>query len=121
MDKGGKYFSLGVGIFVALMIFYLSSMSFGSVPKDFNIGIKSIGYHAGVFFFLASFLLMGLVKKYDKKMFVFVMLFSVLYALSDEWHQSFVPGRAMTGFDVFIDSLGILLAGVIHIAFRWRK
>ena len=34
----------------------------------------------------------------------------VLYAVSDEIHQYFVPGRACAAFDVFIDSLGAGLA-----------
>jgi VanZ family protein len=33
----------------------------------------------------------------------------VLYAISDEIHQYFVPGRAMMAVDVLIDSLGALL------------
>ena len=39
--------------------------------------------------------------------------FSVLYAVSDEIHQSFVPGRAMQARDVLIDSAGALLGVVI--------
>lgn len=33
-----------------------------------------------------------------------------LYAISDEWHQSFVEGRHGTPVDVAIDSVGILVA-----------
>ncbi len=29
-----------------------------------------------------------------------------LYALSDEWHQGFVPGRHASGWDVLIDTTG---------------
>lgn len=36
-------------------------------------------------------------------------LFTVLYAISDEWHQSFVPGRSAEVSDVLIDSSGALL------------
>ncbi|MBQ2253021.1 MAG: VanZ family protein [Clostridia bacterium] len=36
-------------------------------------------------------------------------LFCFLYAVSDEVHQAFVPGRAMLVTDVFIDSAGALL------------
>ena len=38
----------------------------------------------------------------------FSVALSFLYALSDEVHQSFVPGRACRAFDVFIDTLGSL-------------
>ena len=36
-------------------------------------------------------------------------LIGVLYAVSDEWHQTFVDGRAMEAFDVLIDSGGVFL------------
>lgn len=35
---------------------------------------------------------------------------SVLYAFSDEWHQSFVPGRTADWRDIIIDALGAALA-----------
>ncbi len=35
---------------------------------------------------------------------------SVLYALSDEFHQHFVPGRAADWRDVLVDALGAALA-----------
>jgi VanZ family protein len=36
------------------------------------------------------------------------LLSATLYACSDEWHQTFVPGRAGTVRDVMIDSMGIV-------------
>jgi hypothetical protein len=39
------------------------------------------------------------------------MLLCLLFAISDEWHQTFVPDRYGTVTDVLIDGLGILLAG----------
>lgn len=35
---------------------------------------------------------------------------TILYAISDEWHQTFVPGRHGRLSDVFIDAGGALLA-----------
>jgi VanZ family protein len=35
---------------------------------------------------------------------------SVLYSISDEWHQSFVEGRHGTPLDVAIDTVGMALA-----------
>lgn len=43
------------------------------------------------------------------KAFIFSYLFCVLYAISDEFHQLFVPGRGAQGKDVIIDSAGALL------------
>jgi VanZ family protein len=41
---------------------------------------------------------------------------AVAYAASDEFHQSFVPGRGPSLVDVFIDSLGAMLALLLE---RW--
>ncbi len=40
---------------------------------------------------------------------------AVLYACSDEWHQSFVPGRSSTVKDVMVDSTGCLIAWLVCI------
>lgn len=40
------------------------------------------------------------------------LLLSFLYACSDEWHQTFVPGRSGSLSDVCIDSIGVLLGAV---------
>jgi VanZ family protein len=40
-------------------------------------------------------------------------LVAMLYALSDEWHQSFVPGRDASLLDLTMDALGILIGGTI--------
>lgn len=37
-------------------------------------------------------------------------LLTSLYAISDEWHQSFVPGRESSYKDVLLDSFGAFLA-----------
>lgn len=37
-------------------------------------------------------------------------LFCVAYAVTDEWHQTFVPHRLGKASDVLIDALGALLA-----------
>lgn len=43
---------------------------------------------------------------------------TILYAVSDEVHQHFVPTRNGSPIDVLIDTTGVVLAMVI--AFRWR-
>ena len=52
----------------------------------------------------------------------FAFALAVLFAASDEWHQSFVPSREGAVRDVFIDSAG---AGLGLLALwrlgRWRK
>lgn len=48
-------------------------------------------------------------------------LVAALFAMSDEWHQLFVPGRQGSAWDVLIDSAGAA-AGILFIwwARRWR-
>jgi VanZ family protein len=41
------------------------------------------------------------------------VLFCVLYGVSDEFHQSFVPGRDMSGYDLIANTAGALLSAVI--------
>lgn len=50
-----------------------------------------------------------------------VVLFCLLYGISDEWHQSFVPGRDASAGDVLADVLGACLAMVIYGKWRQRK
>jgi VanZ family protein len=45
---------------------------------------------------------------------------ALAYAASDEWHQSFVPGRTATPRDVAIDAIGIALATLAATRTRLR-
>ena len=47
------------------------------------------------------------------------VLIAVAYAATDEWHQSFVPGRSGVMSDVLIDSCGALLG--VSVAVLWRR
>ena len=48
-------------------------------------------------------------------------LAALVYAASDEWHQSFVPGRTATPRDVAIDGIGIALAAFAATRTRLRE
>jgi VanZ family protein len=48
-------------------------------------------------------------------------LISFIYALSDEFHQSFVIGRTSSGFDVAADVLGGLMGAVLFPRLLIRK
>jgi VanZ family protein len=41
------------------------------------------------------------------------VVIATLYAVTDEWHQSFVPTRTPSGWDVLIDTSGATLAQVL--------
>lgn len=46
---------------------------------------------------------------------------SIAFAFSDEYHQSFVPGRHADFYDVVADSAGVLLAGIFLFFFHSRR
>jgi hypothetical protein len=48
-----------------------------------------------------------------------VVLFCLLYGFSDEFHQSFIPGRSCSGGDVLADGVGGCLATIVH--WRWES
>ncbi|MHB8769637.1 MAG: VanZ family protein [Syntrophales bacterium] len=42
------------------------------------------------------------------------ILLGMWYGISDEWHQSFIPGRVATAWDVLFDSLGVVTAALTY-------
>ena len=50
-----------------------------------------------------------------------LILIALMYGISDEFHQSFVPGRATTFADFLLDSTGILFAGFIYVLSLSRR
>ena len=54
-------------------------------------------------------------------LFMIVSVACSLFAISDEWHQSFVPSRTPSGRDVLIDIGGALIGIGIYSAFTRRK
>jgi VanZ family protein len=48
-------------------------------------------------------------------------ILAILYAASDEWHQSFVLGRTGHAIDMAVDSIGILLVMLVWLASKWRN
>lgn len=82
-----------------------------SLPYDFIEFFIRKGAHVGVFAvltFLAIQTLLALKWKYPKAI-VTGSIVALLYAMSDEWHQSFVANRTGHAIDVGVDSIGIAL------------
>ncbi len=103
-----------ITVFGAIAIFYISTITFG--PGTPKTNLLSIFYHFFAFFFFALFLQISSLKG-QRRYSLFVIAFSlaVLYGISDELHQYFVPGRSCNLFDVRTDTLGIMLASMIYL------
>lgn len=53
-----------------------------------------------------------------RNLFIYSATLSLLYAVSDEFHQSFVPGRSAAVRDVLIDGIGIVGFYIAHKVLR---
>ena len=61
---------------------------------------------------LGGFLIYGFFLTFEitsKKQIIISILLGIIYAITDEIHQLFVPGRSGQVKDVYIDSLGVIL------------
>ncbi len=74
--------------------------------------------HFTVYAVLAALLYWALAGVGASRPALFALLIVLLYALSDEFHQSFVPGRNPDVFDVMTDVAG---AAVALLLIRWRR
>ncbi len=106
------------------LIFYLSALPNhkGKVP-DFENLIGILHFLARKTAHFLEFLILmwcvyravqGESEKTKPGHFYLCFFMVLLYAISDEWHQTFVFGRDGTPFDVFVDSLGAF-AGYIYV------
>lgn len=105
------------------MIFYVSGLP--RLDVSFEIPFLDKILHA-VEYAILGFLFARALRSLDKaflriKMIsVTTLLFVLFYAISDEWHQSFVPGRDMSLGDVAVDIVGGLL-GILIFAYLYKK
>lgn len=104
------------------LIFYFSSLSGDETSRIFESGVISwlgngISYvgHVLLYAVLAALVLCALWgwERGPNPGWVFtVVMFSLLYAISDEYHQSFIDRRAATGVDVLVDTAAAATAAV---------
>lgn len=58
------------------------------------------------------------ILKSNKKAYLVAIMLSLIYAISDEVHQIFIPGRTATIRDVFIDMFGVALGMLIIMIYK---
>ncbi|MDZ4385231.1 MAG: VanZ family protein [Candidatus Moranbacteria bacterium] len=114
---------LAVLVWLAV-IFGLSAME-GHDIRPFNLFyfIERKAFHI-IEYFILNFLLYWAFSRNisQKRALLFSSILAVLYASSDEWHQTFVFGRTGTPRDVAIDLIGIVLAAILILKFnQWKK
>lgn len=106
------------------VIFYFSSQS--SLPSSPNPLIEVVtkkAAHATEYAILCLLLLRAFVKRWPldvRRAAIVALLIVVIFAASDEFHQSFTPHRTPSPIDVLIDSSGAALATFVALRVRSR-
>lgn len=103
------------------IIFVLSSRStlptFSFLVPD---KVAEKGGHVVEYAILAGFVWRALRQTTQTKYpAVWAFAITVLYAVSDEWHQTYVPGRNGRSLDVLIDGAGTLAS--LTVLEEWRR
>ena len=88
-------------------IFYVSSLPDLRVPETFAVSGHSLAYLA-LAVLLVRALAGGLPRRIGVRVGAMALGIAVAYAVSDELHQSFVPGRDASAYDVITDTIGAL-------------
>ncbi len=113
-------------IFVCITIFLFSNQVGSESSQISNtLAIRKLGHFSeyltlGFFSFayFSNLLLKNNKYKNFKRTALASLIFSILYAASDEFHQTFVDGRDGNIIDVLIDGsgafFGILLSGILY-------
>ena len=62
-------------------------------------------------------------EKYSFKKYaaIFAIVVGILYGMTDEFHQSFVPGRVASTADLFANSIGLTIAQVVILVLVFIK
>lgn len=95
----------------AALIFFLSSIPHLKTNLSFDFLLRKIA-HVTEYFVLAALLYRAFDGTFDLGSLLLAVYpagSAVLYAMSDELHQSFVAGRHGCLQDVLIDSIGVLV------------
>lgn len=106
-------------LLLMLIIFAFSSTPGDDLPffLNWDYVVKKSGHFIGYGLLSLSYFH---ALQYDKRRYWLAWLMALLYAASDEFHQSFVPGRGSSIVDVVLfDGLGALSS--LWLYFRYLK
>jgi VanZ family protein len=102
------------------VIFTLSAQHGGGDLAAAEVVLRKLA-HVAEYLVLTLLLLRALRRSGIAAALPIALVAALLYAISDEWHQSFVPWRTATPRDVAIDAAGIGLAALAATRTRLRQ
>jgi VanZ family protein len=106
-------------IIYAVFVFLLSNRSYPEVRVFFNTKLFHPVEYVTLGIFLSGAWHCLLKQKGTLGLVLCVQTSGIVYALSDEFHQSFIPHRTSTLTDVFIDSASVALGLAIFLLARF--
>lgn len=136
--KSKKIFSILLAIIWMALIFIMSSFSsnessnqsnyiveiINSIFNITNIEVLNIIVRKTAHFteyFILGLLVYNMIHIHNQKTYISIII-CILYAISDEIHQIFVPGRNCQLLDIAIDGIGSLIAiFILYIANKFRS
>lgn len=81
-------------------------------PEAFNEALRTAA-HFGIYHILGVLLLPAVWLRWRKDAILTTLAIGILYAVSDELHQLFVPGRGAQLTDVLVDATGALTGALL--------
>ena len=134
--KGKKILSFIATVLCMVAIFLFSSQT-GSDSARVSSGVHKVLNFISLFkvipirkvahfslYFLLFLLINSFVNNFIKsniKCYIISIAVSILYAITDEYHQTFVTGRSGCFKDVCIDTLGVLIALLVYNIFLYFR
>ena len=79
------------------------------LSNNYNTLIRKIA-HFSLYFILGISVYLLLKDYIDKRLVLYTILICFIYAISDEVHQLFIPGRAFQVLDIIIDTCGSIIS-----------
>jgi len=114
--------------FVKLLLIF-SWMTIISISSNISFPEKDINYVKSFYdyifdkdvhtllFGILAYLIINFLIEYKLnflKIFFIVVTIGLLYGISDEWHQSFVPGRGVSIWDLLFDVIGSICGFLVY-------
>lgn len=89
-------------------------MTIERIVPNLNFDLRNLNHIIRKNAHFIAYLILGVLVVNGNKHTRLAFLICVLYAISDEFHQLFVPGRAGQIKDVFIDSVGAFVGIIVY-------
>ncbi len=129
MKEGVDFRSLGVAwlpvlVWMAVIFFFSAQAHSGEITHhyfgDWNLPVRKTAhcFEYAVLFLLANRAFMLTTRLSIRTQAAAAIGVAVFYSMSDEWHQSFVPGRSSTFSDCLVDTFGAVVALAWLCAYR---